>query len=74
MRRIQTACIKQGRKEEEAKVEVVEEDLGGWMITKPQTAGRRGRGAQEEARRLFSRNKSNSKPTTCTTHSKHSYH
>ena len=66
-RRIQTANIKK----QESCDPVGEEDCGGWMITKPQTACRR-RGAQQEARRLFSRNKSNSKPTTATSHSKYS--
>ncbi len=64
-RRIQTACVK--KPEHTQHETVVEEDYGGWMITKPRTANKR---TQNEARRLFSRNKSRSKPTTATTHTK----
>jgi hypothetical protein len=70
-RRIQTANLKK-KVQESSHEQVSGEEEPGWLVSKPQTAGKRSRGAQQEARRLFSRNKSSSKPTTCTSHSKYS--
>jgi hypothetical protein len=71
-RRIQTAHPNKHTGEPSSEPAPVEEEGGGgWFITKPQTA-KRNRGVPQEARRLFSRNKSRSKPTTCTSHSKYS--
>jgi hypothetical protein len=75
-RRIKTAMMKKGS---QSRYEVIDSSVeiispSNYYITqpKPQTANQKYRRNRDniEARKLFSRNKSSSKPTTCTTYSK----